>query len=348
MTTDTTSLVDAERLRAYLAAQLPDGPGVSAPFELRKHEAGYSNETFFIAWGERRLVLRRPPRGDLLPSSHDVAREFNALSGLWGTAARVPRPLAFCEDAGVIGAPFYVMERVEGVVVRETLPAAFDTPRERRRIGEEMVAALVELHGVDWQAAGMSNFGRQGGYLERQLKRWQGQIDLTLPKTRPLPGIAEIGEWLRAHVPPESATTVVHGDYKLDNVVFSAEAPARLVAILDWEMATLGDPLADLAWSLQSWGPIGDPEADALSVTAKPDFLTRQEMVALYEQRSGRSMRDFTFYFVLGIWKMAAILEGLYSLYLEGRASNARTAEMEFRVPRLVTRAQRVIDGDGV
>ena len=348
MTTDISTLVDAERLKSYLAAHIADGPGADAPFAVRKLEAGYSNETFFIDWGDQHLVMRRPPRGDLLPTSHDVAREYRALSGLKGTVARVPRARAFCDDASVIGAPFYVMDRVDGLVVRETLPEVLDTPAQRRRLGEEMVDALVELHGVDWQAAEMADFGRVGGYLERQLRRWQGQIDLTLPKTRPLPGIAEVGDWLRANLPAESPTTIVHGDYKLDNVIWSAETPTKLLAILDWEMATLGDPLADLAWSLQSWGPTGDAEADALSPTCKPDVLTRQEMVARYEQRSGRSMRDFNFYFVLGLWKMAAILEGLYALYLEGRASNARTSEMEFRVPRLVTRAQRIIAGESV
>ncbi len=349
-TSNTASLVDPARLRAYLREHLPGGSAPDAELQLQRHEAGYSNETFFIQRGEQRWVLRRPPRGELLPTAHDVLREYRVLSGLYGTAARVPKPLLACEDATVIGAPFYLMERVEGLVIREELPVAFDPSTERRRLGEEMIDALVELHSVDWQAAGLGNLGRPQGYLERQLRRWSGQLDLTLPRTRELPGIAEVTAWLRQHLPESPAPSIVHGDYKLDNVVFAAGAPARLEAVLDWEMATIGDPLADLAWMMAYWGPSTGPGEEVLpgsnALTSLSGFQTREELVALYEERSGRAMRNFQFYFCLGVWKLAIIMEGLYAGFLEGTAANQRAAEMEFRVPRLVERMHRIMQGE--
>jgi aminoglycoside phosphotransferase (APT) family kinase protein len=338
------------RLRAYLRERLPGGPAPDADLQLQRHEAGYSNETFFVQRGDQRWVLRRPPRGELLPTSHDVLREYRVLSGLYGTAARVPKPLLACEDSSVIGAPFYLMERAEGLVIREDLPPVFDPPAERRRLGEEMIDALVELHAVDWQAAGLGGLGRPQGYLERQLRRWSGQLDLTLPKTRALPGIADVTDFLRAHLPESPSPTVVHGDYKLDNVVFAAGAPAHLEAVLDWEMATIGDPLADLAWMLAYWGPATGPGEEVLpgsnAITSLPGFHSREELVSLYEQRSGRAMRHFQFYFCLAVWKLAIILEGLYAGYLAGNAANQRAAEMEFRVPLEVQRMHRIMQGE--
>jgi aminoglycoside phosphotransferase (APT) family kinase protein len=237
---------------------------------------------------------------------------------------------------------------VDGAVIREVLPAPFDPAAERRRLGEEMIDSLAELHSVDWQTPQLTGLGRPQGYLERQLRRWSGQLDLTLPRTRELPGIAEVTAWLREHLPESSPPAVVHGDYKLDNVVFSAVAPARLQAILDWEMATIGDPLADVAWMMVYWGPTGDAEMapGSNAITSEPGFHTREELVALYEQRSGRTMKNFQFYIVLGIYKLAIILEGLYAGYLAGNAANARAAEMEWRVPPLVERMHRAMAGE--
>jgi aminoglycoside phosphotransferase (APT) family kinase protein len=337
-------------LTSYLRAHVP-GEDADAPLAIRRHEAGYSNETFFIRRGGQRWVLRRPPRGELLPTAHDVLREYRVLAGLHGTAARVPRPVIACEDTAVIGAPFYLMEHVEGVVIREELPPAFDASEQRRRLGEEMIDALVELHGVDWHTPALEGLGRPSGYLERQLRRWAGQIDLTMQRTRPLAGIAEATEWLGAHVPDSSATTVVHGDYKLDNVTMSAEGPARLLAIFDWEMATLGDPLSDLGWLLAYWGDTGEPPEHILPgpnlVTMAPGFHSRGEMAALYEERSGRSMHDFLFYYVLALWKLTIIIEGLYMHYLEGTAANPRAGEFEWRVPLMIERMHRAMT-DGV
>lgn len=340
-------LIDVPRLTAFLRERLP-APNADAPLAISRHEAGYSNETFFITRGLQRWVLRRPPRGVFLPTAHDVLREYRVLAGLQAAGVRVPVTLLACDDPAVIGAPFYLMEHTGGAVIREEMPPALDAPGERRRISEEIVDALVELHAVDYAAHGLEGLGRPDGYLERQLRRWQGQIDLTLPRTRALPALAEVGEWLRAHLPESGPPTIVHGDFKLDNVVFSEGPPARLLAILDWEMATIGDPLADVGWLAAYWGDTGEPP-DKMMVGGNkltaflPGFLSREEMVSRYEQRSGRSMRAFPFYHTFALWKLAIILEGLYAHYLEGTASNPRAQEFEWRVPLTIERMYRAM-----
>jgi aminoglycoside phosphotransferase (APT) family kinase protein len=338
-------LIDLPRLETFLRTHLPPQEG---QLVVERHDAGFSNETFYVSWGAKRWVMRRPPRGDILPTAHDMLREYRVLSGLAPTGVRVPRPEVACEDASIIGAPFYLMERKEGIVIREQLPPEFDAPEDRKRIGEELIDALAELHAVAWQSTPLHNLGRPQGFLERQLKRWMEQLELTLPRTRPLPGIHEVTEWLTQHLPEQSATTIVHGDYKLDNVMF-APHPARLVAIFDWEMATLGDPLADLGWLLCFWGPTGDPPEPEPKgsnyITEQPGFLSRAEMAARYETKTGRTMQHFSFYHCFAVWKLAIILEGLYRHYLEGTASNPKANEFEWKVPQLVDRAHRIMAG---
>jgi aminoglycoside phosphotransferase (APT) family kinase protein len=326
------SLIDVHALEGFLRQNLPPQEG---GIVVEKHEAGFSNETFYVSWGPKRWVLRRPPRGDILPTAHDMLREFRVLSGLTPTGVRVPRPVVACEDRSIIGVPFYLMERVEGVVIREQLPPEFDAETDRKKIGEELVDALVELHAVDWQKTSLVNLGKPEGFLERQLRRWLGQLELTLPRTRSLQGIHEVTQWLQTHVPPQSTTSIVHGDYKLDNVMFAPPPATRLVAIFDWEMATLGDPLADLGWVLSFWGPTGDPP--------EPEPKGSEEMCARYERKTGRTMEHFAFYHCLAVWKLAIILEGLYRHYIEGTASNPKANEFEWKVPQLVDRAHRII-----
>ena len=315
---------------------------------IERHEAGYSNETFFVSWGDKRWVLRRPPSGTLLPTAHDMLREYRVLSALSAYNVRTPQPVIACEDHHVLGVPFYLMQRVDGIVIRETLPEVFDARQDRQRLGEELIDALAELHAVQWQGTDLEGLGRPQGYLERQLKRWTKQCELTVPHTRPLPGLKEVGDWLQQRLPPMSEATVVHGDYKVDNVMFSASPPARVVAIFDWEMATLGDPLTDLGWLLSFWGPTGDEHdtadlIDSNAMTQLPGFLSREEMAARYAQRTGRTMEYFPFYRCLAVWKYAVILEGLYRQYLEGTAANPKAAEFAWKVPQLVQRAQRIM-----
>lgn len=339
-------LVDPARLGAYLSTRLPElETGERDDIQVERHLAGHSNETFFVRIGSHESVLRRPPRGAFLPTAHDVGREFRVLSALAGSDVRAPRPLLLCEDPDVIGAPFYLMERVSGLVIRDRLPAELDDRSARRSIGEELVDSLVELHAVDWRAAGLEGFGKPSGYLERQVRRWKGQLALTEPLTRHVAELQGAGEWLAAHVPETGDSTIVHGDYKLDNVAFELGGRPRLSAILDWEMSTLGDPLADLGWMLSFWREPGDPAEfvlDEQTVTRQPGFASRQELIERYEERSGRVVGDeskLSFYLVLAVWKLAILLEGSYARHLAGLTDDPFFAFLEEGVPALARRA---------
>jgi len=334
-------LIDEGALRTYLDRHLPGDDDL----QIERHQAGHSNETFFLTRGEQRWVLRRPPLGAFLPSAHDVLREYRVLTALGSSGVRVPRTLIACSDESVIGAPFYVMERSEGVVIRDELPPSY-TEADRRLIGYELVDALVQLHSVDLDAAGLADFGKRSGYLERQLRRWTGQMELTLPLTRPLPDLERVGRWLHEHAPASGPTALVHGDYKLDNVMFSVARPARLVAILDWEMSTLGDPLADLGWMISFWREPGDPPgdlfSDAAGVTEQPGFRSRAELIQRYADAAQRDVAHLDWYQVLAIWKLAILLEGSYARHLAGMTDDPFFARMEHGVPALTLRALEV------
>lgn len=341
-------LVDPGKLNDYLQNRL-EGDG---PFEVSRHIAGHSNETFFIGRGEHRWVLRRPPAAVYLPTAHDVLREHRVLSALAGTSVRVPKVLLACEDESVIGAPFYVMERVEGAVIRDAVPNPIDDPANRRLIGEELVRALAELHAVDFAAVGLEGFGKPEGYLERQIRRWSGQLELATSITaaqRPVPQMWEVRDWLASSVPASPAPAVVHGDYKLDNVMFAPGAPACLVSIFDWEMATLGDPLADLGWMLSFWTDPDDPPAPLAGglprVTDAPGFMTRAELIDLYGALSGRSVGDLRWYVVAAVWKLACLLEGSYGRHLMGTTDDPFFARLGEGVPALAQRALEIGKG---
>ncbi len=336
-------LVDPKALGSYLGGRFPKLPAESLAVE--RHMAGHSNETFFVRFGDREWVLRRPPRGAFLPTAHDVGREYRVLSALSGTGVRAPRPVLFCEDASVIGAPFYLMERIEGSVIRDQLPEPFASDEETRRgLGDELVDALVELHAVDWKKVGLEGFGKQSGYLERQVRRWSGQLELTEPLTRKVPELHAVTKWLREHLDavPDTAPAIVHGDYKMDNVMYARASPAHLVAILDWEMSTIGDPLADLGWMVSFWREPDDPVAidlEGRGPTRLPGFQRRDDLIARYEERSGRHVADLTLHMVLAVWKLAILLEGSYARHRAGLTDDPFFAQMETGVPLLAERA---------
>ncbi|HWC13160.1 MAG TPA: phosphotransferase family protein [Actinomycetota bacterium] len=341
MTETLPPLVDETALAAYLEEHLP-GPG---DLTVERHQAGHSNETFFVRRGADEWVLRRPPRGAFLPSAHDVLREYRVLDALGQTPVRVPRTILACDDTSVIGAAYFLMERVHGVVIRQDLPDMFTEP-ERARIGDELVDALVELHSVDPASCGLDTFAKPTGYLERQLKRWTGQLELTIPHSRPVPHLERVGDWLRASRPETQVTTIVQGDYKLDNVIFAPETPARLVAILDWEMSTLGDPLADLGWMISFWREPGDGSDDLFAettrVTELPGFRSRAELIDRYAAATGRDVESLGWYTVLAIWKLAILLEGSYARHLAGMTDDPFFAQLETGVPALAQKALEI------
>ena len=334
-------LVDEQALAGFLAQKLP-GDG---ELTVERHQAGHSNETFFVRRGEDEWVLRRPPLGAFLPSAHDVLREYRVLDALKDTDVRVPRTVLACDDESVIGAPFYLMEKVEGVVIRQELPEQF-VESERARIGDELVDALVELHSVDPDASGLGGLAKPSGYLERQLRRWTGQLELTMPFSRPMPDLERIGAWLADKRPETQQTVVVQGDYKLDNVMLAAEPPARLLAILDWEMSTLGDPLADLGWMISFWREAGDETGDLFADTTRgtelPGFRTRAELIDRYSSATGRDVDQLEWYVVLAIWKLAILLEGSYARHLAGMTDDPFFAQLEHGVPALAAKALEI------
>jgi aminoglycoside phosphotransferase (APT) family kinase protein len=331
-------------VREPLAAFL-DGAGLgSGEIVAERVGEGHSNVTYLLRRGDERFVLRRPPRPPLPPSAHDVLREARLLTALAGTAARVPRVLAVCDDESVLGVPFYVMDEVAGTVITGAVPATLDVPVQRSRIGDELIDALVEIHAVDWRAAGLEGFGKPSGYLERQLRRFGGLWEHN--KTRELPVVAEVADWLAANLPESPAATIVHGDYRLGNVMVGDEAPARVVAVFDWELATIGDPLADLGYLTVTWAGPGDP-VDSLFAALTPvareqGFHTRAQLIDRYEQRSGRSMDALHWYQALALWKAAVFMEGNYKRYLAGNSDDAFLAGFGEGVPALAENARAI------
>jgi aminoglycoside phosphotransferase (APT) family kinase protein len=340
MTEQPQPLLDPESLTPFL-----DDRGLGeGGLDAERIGEGHSNITFLVKRGGERFVLRRPPRPPLPPSAHDVLREARLLSALEGTAVRVPRVIATCDDESVLGVPFYVMEEIEGNVITDTVPGALDTPPERAGIGRELIEALAEIHETDWQACGLEGFGKPTGYLERQLRRFGGLWDHN--KTRELPRVGQLADWLAENMPESPPATIVHGDYRLGNVMMGPDAPARLVAIFDWELATIGDPLADVGYLTVTWTEPGDPE-DTMwrspdAVTRREGFQARDDLVALYEERSGRSMADLRWYQTLALWKAAVFMEGNYKRWLAGTTDDDHLGLFDEGVPALAEAAWAV------
>ena len=307
---------------------------------------GHSNVTYLLRRGDdTRLVLRRPPRPPLPPSAHDVLREARLLTAIEDADVRTPRVLATCDDESILGVPFYVMERVDGNVITSAVPDGLDDPSQRRLIGDELVDALVEMHAVDWRASGLDGFGKPTGYLERQLRRFGGLWEHN--RTRELPAVQEVGEWLTREMPESPEATIVHGDYRLGNTMFRHDPPAQLVAIFDWEMATIGDPLADLGYLTATWSrPDGMRETmfDRLSVTHAEGFPSRDDLVNRYEERTGRSISDLRWYQALALWKAAVFMEGNYKRSLAGTTDDPWLRMFDEGVPQLAEAACQITE----
>jgi aminoglycoside phosphotransferase (APT) family kinase protein len=304
--------------------------------EVHRIDAGHSNPTFLVEHEDTRAILRRPPRPPFAPKAHDVLREHRILDALRDQPVRAPVPILACEDPAVIGAPFYLMEALDGIVLRDVTPAPL-----------ELVDALVELHAVPARDAGMGRATRGNTYLERQLALWSGQWS-RLRHTREIPAIEEVERRLTATRPSSPHVAIVHGDYKLDNVFFARSAPARLIAILDWEMATLGDPLADVGYLTATWVDPGEP-VDRLgglsSVTAQPGFPSRRELAARYAAASGLPLDDLSWYQALALWKLAILLEASYQRHLAGTTSDEFFVTLEESVPRIAEQALGAVSG---
>ena len=330
-------------VREPLEAFLDEHDIGSGPLSVERIGEGHSNFTFLITRGDARVVLRRPPRPPLPPSAHDVLREARLLRALESTPVRVPRVLA-SSDESVLGVPFYVMEEMHGSVITAEVPAALDNEAERRRLCEELVDGLVEVHAVDWRVCGLEGYGKPTGYLERQLRRFNGLWEFN--KTRELPVVEEVGAWLASNLPDSPESTIVHGDYRLGNVMVGDDAPARLVAIFDWELSTIGDPLADVGYLTVTWAEPDDPADVSFSslsaATRQTGFLTRAELTARYEERTGRSVSALNWYQALALWKAAVFMEGNYKRYTMGNSDDEYLALFDEGVPALAEKAREV------
>ncbi|TMK38916.1 MAG: phosphotransferase family protein [Actinobacteria bacterium] len=338
------ALLVLEPLARYL-----DGQGLGeGDIQAEPVGEGHSNVTYLVRRGECEVILRRPPRPPLPPSAHDVLREARLLGAIAETPARVPRVLATCDDEEVIGAPFYVMERVHGEVITDSLPAALDDVAQRARIADELIDALVEVHDVDWRARGLEGFGKPTGYLERQLRRFGGLWEIN--RTRELPGVERVAAWLAQNMPQSDPATIVHGDYRLGNTMFASQPPARLVAIFDWEMATIGDPLADVGYMCMMWTQPDDPPGGLREhvgrVTRAEGFPTREQLVARYEERSGRSVGDLRWYTALALWKSVIFMEGNYKRAVVGSTDDPYLKAFGDGVVELLDRAEAVTRGE--
>jgi aminoglycoside phosphotransferase (APT) family kinase protein len=315
----------------------------SGPVEAEPIGEGHSNVTYLIKRGGERFVLRRPPRPPVPPSANDVLRESRILQALQDTDVPTPDVLAVCEDESVIGAPFYVMPFLEGHVITTEMPPELDNPDDRRRAAFELVDALVRVHAADWEAIGLGSLTKPTGYLERQLRRFLGLWEHN--KTRELPVVQEVGDWLQANLPATPQTTIVHGDYRLGNTMFAVGAPARLIAIFDWEMATLGDPLADLGYMTATWSRPDEgfgTTFDLTTVTHGEGFPGREELVERYADKSGRDVGDLKWYQALAIWKATVFMEGNYKRAVMGNSDDPYLKLFDKGVPQLGEAALRI------
>jgi len=329
---ETPAGVDLERLQPWFAAHVASAG--DRPLHAQLVAGGRSNLTYVVTDGDHDWVLRRPPLGHVLPTAHDMAREHRVLAALASTDVPVPRTFAFCDDLAVNDAPFYVMEKIDGVILRTPADLARITVDDARRCSEELVDVLVRIHRVDFEAVGLGDFGRPAGYLERQVRRWGEQWERS--KTRELPAIDEIARRLRAAIPDSGAATIVHGDYRLDNTMLAPDDPGRVVAVLDWEMATLGDPLADLGLFLLYWGRSeAQVVATGAVISTEAGFLDRDVVIARYADASGRSVDELDWYEVFASYKLAIIVEGIHARFLMGKTLGEGFDGMGVLVERL-------------
>jgi aminoglycoside phosphotransferase (APT) family kinase protein len=339
----------AERLTNWIENKVDASFG---PVSVTRLAEGHSNLTYVVAGDGREWILRRPPAGPLLPTAHDVVREYRVLDllGRSDVPVRVPEVVAVCEESQVIGAPFYLMERATGVVVRDSLPSWLDEEGQRA-VGLDLADALGEIHRVNPEPFVTAGLGRPSGYLERQLRRWTGQregIEAAVAaaggQARALPDYDAVRGWLGEHLPAESPVAVVHGDYKLDNVVIEegAGGAPRVTAVLDWEMATVGDPRADLGYLLSFWPEQGQRYPLGDLVTTGPGFPTRDELVQRWEEQTGRVAGDMTWFVTLAVWKLAVLLEASYHRHLAGTTDDPFFATLEQGVPDLLAHAREL------
>ncbi|HEY8598459.1 MAG TPA: phosphotransferase family protein [Thermomicrobiales bacterium] len=336
---------DRARLLGYLRGELAGVPDMV--LAVRQYPSGASNLTYLLRSGDWEAVLRRPPLGPLPPKAHDMIREARLLQRLHAVYPLAPNPYLLCADPAILGAPFYVMERRYGTVLDDRFPPAVEpTPARCRAISEAVVAALVQLHAIDWRAAGLGDLGYPEGFLVRQVQGWIGRY--AAAATDDSPEIADLAAWLQAHLPTSPAPTIVHNDFKLNNLLLADGELAPVVAVLDWEMTTIGDPLFDLGVSLSYWVEATDPpELRAIlpTVTDRVGFFSRREFMARYADLSGRDLGAIDYYLTFAYFKLAVILQQIYARWRHGQTRDERFRTFGDHVRVLIAHAQARTSG---
>ena len=332
--------LDWPRLAAYLREELPKhGVDVSGELQVEQFPGGHSNLTYLLRVGETELVLRRPPFGPVPPRAHDMARECRVLAAVHPVFPLAPRPYLLCEDTSIIGSVFYVMERRRGVIIRTKEPAGFDPPM-RARVSGAVIDTLADLHRVDVEAHGLTSLGKPAGFVARQVhgwtERWHGS------QTSDVPEMDQLAAWLAARVPADpTKPALVHGDYKLDNVMLDASDYGRIAGVFDWEMSAIGDPLVDLGILLTYWVHVAAMGSeDAVStVTTLPGWFGRAEILERYQQRSRRSLGEISFYEVFAVFKLVVVVQQIFARYHRGQTDDPRFASLDQRVTMLARKA---------
>lgn len=327
--------LNLEALNAYLRAHFPDEPG---PLDVKQFPSGHSNLTYSLSLGNRELVLRRPPFGSKVKSAHDMGREFRVLSKLHAAFGPAPEVVLYCDDVSVLGAPFYLMKPIHGVIMRRNLPEGLNFTEEIvQHLSESFVDNLARLHALDYHSVGLGDLGKPDGYLERQVRGWTERYHGS--RTHEFPEVERIVSWMQSHMPSTSGAALIHNDYKYDNLVLDPRDITKIIGVLDWEMCTIGDPLSDLGTALAYWINAGDPEPLQKILwgpTTRPGSMTRAQIVERYAEKTGRSVSHMDFYVTFARFKVAVIVQQIYYRYHQGLTKDERFAGMPVVVEALL------------
>jgi aminoglycoside phosphotransferase (APT) family kinase protein len=336
--------LDAGKIEAFLRETVQ---GLKGSLVIRQFPSGYSNLTYLLTMGDREMVLRRPPFGTKAKTAHDMGREYRILKALHPIFPYCPEPLAYAEDTSIIGCPFYVMERLHGIILRKDLPPGFSLTRDQlRRLFEKLLEVQLELHSIDYKKIGLENFGKPEGYVRRQVEGWCKRYRAA--RTDDAPDFEDVMAWVNDKMPEDSSRpAIIHNDYRLDNMVLDERDPMKVIGVLDWEMATIGDPIMDLGSTLAYWVQKDDP-AELHVLRNMPTHIdgvpTREEMVEKYAEKSGRPISNFDFYYCFGIFRLAGIAQQIYYRYYHGQTKDERFKVLIFAVQVLDRVARQVIE----
>ncbi len=329
-------------LTAYLHQHLHEPTG---PVNVEQFPHGHSNLTYLVTIGDQEFVLRRAPAGNQVRGAHDMSREYRVLAKLCQVYPPAPRPILFCDNNEVLGTPFYLMERRRGIVLHKSLPTGLTLDAETASaLSTALIDNLADLHAVDYEAAGLGDLGKPAGYVERQVTGWTDRY--AKAQTDDVPAMARLGPWLAKNMPAGGASALIHNDFKYDNLLLDAQNLTHIVAVLDWEMATVGDPLMDLGTTLGYWVEAGDPEPlikTSTGPTYLPGSLTRRELIERYGQKTGRNVENPVFYYCFGLFKIAVIIQQIYARFVRGHTKDPRFARLIDIVRILADQADRTL-----